>query len=78
MNFSSKDNLIEFIKEQLNVCLSNEPGFLNKMENALYTEIPRIHKNAVLTFLNKHGIRYEDHAKNCYWIFIDNQEDECS
>lgn len=72
MNFSTKDELIEFIKVQCGVYLSNEQGFLNENEYLLYTEIPRLHKNAILSCLNKYGIQHNEHVKNHYWIYLIN------
>lgn len=68
--FKNKNELIEFVKHQLNIELKNEDTSLNKMKKVLYTEIKRNIKNPVLMLLNKYKIRYEEHSNDYYYIYI--------
>lgn len=67
----SKKELIDFVSHQVNVTLENNPNsILNGNRKILHTTIDRRCKNAVLGLLAKHGIRYESHVNNGYFIFI--------
>jgi flagellar biosynthesis regulator FlbT len=67
----NKQELIDFIAHQLNVTLKNDPNnALNGKRKILYTAIARVERNAVLSLLNKKGIRYENHINNYYFIYI--------
>jgi hypothetical protein len=68
--FKNKNELIEFVKHQLNIELKNEDTSLNKMKKVLYTEIKRNIKNPVLMLLNKYKIRYEEHSNDYYYIYL--------
>lgn len=70
MEFDSKESLIEFIKEQLGVELINIDGFCGDDPDLLYAEIPRKHKNAILSFCRKHGIETNEHLSNRYWFYV--------
>lgn len=69
MKFKNKSELINFIKFQTGVELSNEEITLNEKRNLLYTSINRINKNKVLGLLQKYSIRYESHIGDNYFIF---------
>ena len=67
----NKQELIDFIAHQLNVTLKNDPNnALNGKRKILYTAIARVERNAVLSLLNKKGVRYENHINNYYFIYI--------
>lgn len=69
--FKNKQELVDFIKHQLNVELPNDPKeSLNQKRNILYTEIPRDKETPIFSLLTKYGIRYEQHLKGYYWIWI--------
>jgi hypothetical protein len=71
MAFKNKQELINFVKTQVNVELNNEiNGILNKKRKILYTQIDMRSKYSVLPLLEKYGIRYETHLKDNYWIWI--------
>jgi hypothetical protein len=69
--FKNKNELIDFVKTQLKVELVNDPNDrLNQKRNVLYTEIPKERELPVFSLLTKYGIRYEQHMKGYYWIFL--------
>jgi len=70
MTFKSKQELISFVKHQVNVELPNDDCILNKKRNVLYTSIKRVDLNNVLSLLHKYGIRYEPHTGDAYFIFV--------
>ena len=72
MVFENKNHLIQYVKEQFNITLKNEPGFLNEDEDLLYTEIPKQFKNAILSHFDKVGIEHNEHIGNNYWIYLKN------
>lgn len=74
MNFASKEDLIEFVSQQLGITLSNEDCYCNRLSDVLYTEIPKSHKNEVLKLLDRNGIRHESHHHDWLWIFLINEE----
>ncbi len=72
MDFKNKQELIDFIKNQCNVELQNINNFCGQNPDLLYTEIPRNHKNLVLSVLNRNGIQTNEHLNNKYWIYLKN------
>jgi hypothetical protein len=69
--FKNKQELVDFVKTQLNVELKNDPNeLLNHKRNILYTEIPKDRETPIFSLLTKYGIRYEQHMKGYYWIYI--------
>lgn len=73
MNFLSKQDLVNYIKQQFNVEVKNERHYLNDNPNILYTEIPMKFKNNVVSGLKKLGVRIEEHINNKYWIWLINK-----
>ena len=67
----SKQELIDYIAHQLNITLENNKNdILNDRRKILYTTITKANKNAVLNLLTRKGIRYENHIKDDYFIYI--------
>jgi hypothetical protein len=67
----NKQELIDYVAHQVNVRLENNlNSALNSNKKALYTTITRNNRNAVLGILNRKGIRYEEHIKDNYFIYI--------
>lgn len=65
-----KQELICFIKQQLNIELENDKdNCLNKKRKILYTQINQVDKIKVLSLLAKNKIHYEAHINNYYFIF---------
>jgi hypothetical protein len=56
----TKMDLIQFIKEQINIELPNdELSPLNRKKKVLYTEFPRWKDGVILSLLAKYKIKYE-------------------
>lgn len=72
MNFDSKEQLIEKIKEQFGVVLPNEKSFLNEDEHLLYTQLPKAYEFTILSWLDKNGIQHCAHTKHNYWLYLQN------
>jgi hypothetical protein len=71
MNIKSKQDLIEFVKKQVNIELSNDSSdILNKNKKILYTQINRTNAYAILPILIKYRIRYKPHVKDNYFIYV--------
>lgn len=69
--FKNKNELVDFVKTQLNVELENDlADRLNQKRNILYTEIPKNKETPIFSLLTKYGIRYEKHMKEYFWIYI--------
>ncbi len=67
----NKQELIDYVAHQLNITLENNKNdILNDRRKILYTTITKANENAVLSLLNKKGIRYENHIKDYYFIYI--------
>ncbi len=67
----NKQELIDFIAHQIGVRLENNPDdILNSKRKILYTTITRNNRNTVLSLLTRKGIRYENHIKDDYFIYI--------
>jgi hypothetical protein len=67
----NKQELIDYVAHQLNITLENNKNdILNDRRKILHTTITKANKNAVLSLLNKKGIRYENHVKDYYFIYI--------
>ena len=68
---NKKEQLINTIKQQLNVELKNDKeDMFNQNRNILYTEISRNDKLVVLGYLIKNNIVYCKHINNKYWIYV--------
>ena len=78
MDFESKQALIDFVKEQCGVVLENdEKHRLNQHPELLYTEIPKVHRNSILSLFHKKNIETNEHLNGKYWIYIkEEQKDE--
>lgn len=72
MNFSSKQELIDFIKKQTNVELQNVDNFCGANPDLLYAEIPRNHRNSVLSLCRKYGIETNEHVNGKWWFYLNN------
>lgn len=70
MNFTNKQDLIDFIKNQTNVELKNIDGFCGENPQILYAEIPKKHRNAVLSVCRKYGIETCEHLNGKYWFYL--------
>ena len=71
MNFKSKKELIKFVKEQCGVVLENDETYtLNQHPELLYTEIPKKHRNSILSLFHKKNIETNEHLNGKYWIYI--------
>ena len=69
--FKNKAELISYIETNTNVTLENNPADLcNKKRYILHTVINKIDRLNVLSFLNKRGIRVEEHLYNSYFIYL--------
>lgn len=67
----NKQELIDYIAHQVGIRLENNKNdILNDRRKILHTTITKANKNAVLSLLNKKGIRYENHINNYYFIYI--------
>lgn len=78
-NFSSKQELIDFVKQQTNVELKDDKNErFNNNDDILYARIPgktgfeNKSTNPVLSLLKKNGIRCEEHLNGGYWIYLNN------
>lgn len=72
--FNSKQELIDFVKHQTNIELKDDKSErLNNQQDVLYARLPgKSDNNAVLSLLDKYGIRHEEHLNNGYWIWLKN------
>ena len=69
--FKNKAELISYIEKYTNVTLENDPADLcNKKRYILHTVINKIDRLNVLSFLNKRGIRVEQHIYDSYFIYL--------
>ena len=67
----SKQELIDFIAHQIGVRLeNNSDDILNSNRKILHTTITRNNRNTVLSLLTRKGIRYTNHIKDDYFIYI--------
>jgi hypothetical protein len=66
----SKLDLVQYVKEQINIEISNDNGTFNNKKGILYTKIPDKKERLVLSLLCSHNFRVEEHHNNCYWIYI--------
>jgi hypothetical protein len=67
----NKQELIDYIAHQVGIRLENNKNdILNDRRKILHTTITKANRNAVLSLLNKKGIRYENHINNYYFIYI--------
>ena len=69
--FKNKAELISYIEKYTNVTLENDTADLcNKKRYILHTVINKIDRLNVLSFLNKRGIRVEQHIYDSYFIYL--------
>ena len=74
MDFVSKQELVDFVKEQCGVVLENDEAHtLNKHPDLLYTEIPKKHKNQIFSLFRKRNIKTNEHLSGKYWIYLVNE-----
>lgn len=74
MDFKNKQELVNFVKEQCGVVLENNENYtLNKHPDFLYTEIPKTHKNQILSLFRKKNIQTNEHLNGKYWIYLVNE-----
>ena len=67
----NKQELIDYVAHQLNKTHENNKNdILNNRRKILHTTITKANKNAVLILLTRKGIRYENHVKDYYFIYI--------
>jgi hypothetical protein len=67
----SKQELIDYVAHQLNITLENNKNdILNDRRKILHTTITKANRTAVLSLLTRKGIRYENHVKDYYFIYI--------
>ena len=69
--FKNKAELISYIEKYTNVTLENDTADLcNKKRYILHTVINKNDRLNVLSFLNKRGIRVEQHIYDSYFIYL--------
>lgn len=69
MKFKNKKELVDFIKNQINVELVNDPtNRLNQKRKILYTEIDKYKETLIFSTLHQFGLKAEHHMKQSYWI----------
>ncbi len=73
MNFKNKQELIDFVKTQLNVELKGEEPFDDEYEELFYTKLPKKQKNKILSLFHKYGIETNEHFNNKYWVYLINE-----
>ena len=67
----NKQELIDYVAHQVGIRLENNKNdILNDRRKILHTTITKANKNAVLSLLTRKGIRYENHVKDYYFIYI--------
>ena len=67
---NKKQIFIDRVKKQTNIELKEENFFLTEKRNILYTEVKSADKIRLLSFLDKHNIRHEEHIGNFYFIWV--------
>lgn len=74
MDFETKQDLIDFVREQFGVVLENdETHLLNQHPDLLYTVIPKNQRNSILSFFRKKKIETTEHLNDKYWIYLRNR-----
>ena len=74
MDFETKQDLIDFVREQFGVVLENdETDPLNHHPDLLYTVIPRNQRNSILSFFRNKKIETNEHLNGKYWICLKNE-----
>ena len=74
MDFETKQDLIDFVREQLGVVLENDEEYiLNKHPDLLYTEIPKRNRNQIFSLFQKKNIQTNEHLNGKYWIYLVNE-----
>lgn len=67
----TKKDFVDYVKHRHNLELDNEKGgTLNRKRDVLYTNIPKTKQHEILSDFNKHGIRYEEHMKDNYFVWF--------
>lgn len=66
----NRQELIKFIKYQIDVELTPITNEYLNIKNTIYVEIKKQDQFKVLSLLDKKGIRHEEHLNNKYWIYI--------
>ena len=73
MDFETKQELIDFVREQFGVVLENdETHLLNHHPDLFYTFIPKKQRSSILYFLHKKNIKTNEHLHGKYWIYLKN------
>ena len=73
MDFETKQDLIDFVREQFGVVLENDETYpLNQHPDLLYTVIPKNQRNSILSFFRKKKIETNEHLNGKYWIYLKN------
>lgn len=74
MDFTSKQELVDFVKKQCGVVLGNDEDYiLNQHPDLIYTEIPKAHKNQIFSLFRKKNIQTNEHLNGKYWIYLVNE-----
>ena len=74
MDFETKQELIDFVREQFGVVLENDETHpLNQHPDLLYTVIPKNQRNSILSFFHKKKIETNEHLNGNYWIYLRNR-----
>lgn len=69
-DIKTKDDFVDFIRNQFNISLENDKNHIfNQRRKLLYTKIPA-HDNVLLSFLKKKGFHIDEHMNGYYWIDI--------
>lgn len=67
----TKQDFVDYVEHRHGLKLDNDKDdVLNKKRDVLYSNIPREKQHEVLNDFNKHGIRYESHMKDNYFIYF--------
>lgn len=66
----NKADFVQFIKEQINIEITNEADSFNNKKDILYTRIPHRKERLVLSLLAEYNVKTCEHKNNCYWIYI--------
>lgn len=74
MDFETKQDLVDFAREQFGVVLENDETHpLNQHPDLLYTFIPKNQRNSILYFFHKKKIKTNEHLNGKYWIYLRNR-----
>ena len=67
---NKKQEVIDFVKHQINVDLDTSGDSTFGKRNVLYVGIPAHKEAETINLLKKKGYRVESHMKNRYWIYL--------